>query len=67
MMFSHFDTVYERDRQMDERIFVEISDLLPVSVPDARVADDVEQGLVRLELLDLSSDAVGNVARCWLV
>jgi len=42
-------------------------DLLPVSVPDARVTDDVQQCLVSLELLDLSTHAVGHVARRWLV
>ena len=34
-----------------------------MSVADARVADDVQQRLVSLELLDLSAHAVGDIAR----
>ena len=44
-----------------------LSDLLPVTFPDARVTDDVEQGLVRLELLHMTAHAVGHVARRRLV
>ena len=38
-----------------------------MSISDARVTDDVEQRLVGLELLDLSTHAVGDVARRRLV
>ena len=46
---------------------VKLRDLFPVTVSDARVADDVEQRLVRLELLNLSAHAVSDIARCRLV